>query len=137
MTLGTKGLTFPTNFTGKIKKTNPKASPSVISCSLTDEQGRIVLLLPQAMLFKICILVGCFALSYGSEPEALVPFIQDIIRNWQLLSPTIIAVDDLPTICMEHQWLLCLSDNEKQGTNELANHLASIHQPRSSLLSRC
>ena len=73
MTLGTKGLTFPTNFTSKIKKTNPKASPSVIPCSLTDEQGRIVLLLPQAMLLKICILVGSFALSYGSEPEALVP----------------------------------------------------------------
>ena len=79
-------------------------------------------------LQKLCLLFGIFAISHGSESEEFATFIEGIIDTWKLRSPTIIVKDDLPKICMSknHQWLLCLS-NDQDG-NELADHLASIHQ---------
>ena len=78
-------------------------------------------------LITLGILLGIFAISHGSESEQLEAFIKDIIETWQLRSPTIIVNDDFPNMCMTHQWLLCLSNRD---TNEVTNHLASIHQHR-------
>ena len=78
------------------------------------------------MMMKLCLMFGYFAISDGSEEfEA---FLQDVIQTWQLRSPTIIFKEDLPKMCMQNQRLLCLSNEGDR--NELANHLASIHQHR-------
>ena len=82
------------------------------------------------MMLEICLLIGCFALSHGTDPDQYEAFIEDVIGTWQLQSPTVIAVDDLPKICMNHHGLLCLSNNQEQDPDELANHLTSIHQHR-------
>ena len=82
------------------------------------------------MLPKLCILFGIYAISHGSESKDFETFIVSIIETWKLRSPTILVEDDLPNMCMtqNHKWLLCLSDD--QDTNEIENHLASIHQQR-------
>ena len=84
------------------------------------------------ILLRLCILFRAFAISHGSESEEIDAFIEDIIETWQLWSPTILVKDDLPKMCMNHQWLLCLSNDQYQDqvTNELENHLASIHLHR-------
>ena len=81
-----------------------------------------------SMWLQLCLLFGIFAFSHGSESEEFETFIKGIIETWKLRSPTILVKDDLPKICMSknYQWLLCLSND--QDENELANHLASIHQ---------
>ena len=71
------------------------------------------------MLPEICLLIGSFALSNGTNPEQFEAFIEDVIGTWQLQSVTVIAVDDLPKLCMNHQWLLCLSNNQGQVRKRL------------------
>ena len=82
------------------------------------------------MLIILGLFFGIVATSHGSESEEFETFIEGIIETWKLRSPTIVVKDDLPKICMSKnpQWLLCLSND--QDTNELANHLASIHPHR-------
>ena len=79
---------------------------------------------------KLCILFGIFAISHGSDSNELETFIESVIVTWQLRSPTVLVKYDLPNMCMSQnqQWILCLSND--QDANELANHLASIHQRR-------
>ena len=64
----------------------------------------------------------------GSELEKLEAFAEDIIEEWQLLSPTIIGQDSLPKTCIEQPWVLCLSDS--MDTEELELHLNMIQQLR-------
>ena len=78
------------------------------------------------IFLKLNILFGSFGFSYGSEVNKA--FYESIIETWQLRSPTILVKDDLPKMCMNHFWLLCLTND--QNTSELANHLALIHQQR-------
>ena len=75
-------------------------------------------------LQNFCILLGVFALSQGYESEGFEPFIASIIEKWKLISPTIIYKDDMPDMCINHPWLLCITnDADDKG---LANHLKSI-----------
>ena len=76
-------------------------------------------------LITLCLMTVTFDLSHGTESEQVEAFIEDTIEAWQLRSPTIIVNDDIPTMCITYQWLLCLSNNHHGG--ELLNHLASIH----------
>ena len=76
-------------------------------------------------------LLGNFPLVSSArafESEQLDKFLGDLIEIWQLRSPTIIVLGDLPHICLRHQWLICLSD--RLDTTELINHLALIHRHR-------
>lgn len=75
----------------------------------------------------LCLLMGIFTTSHGSESEQFQAFIEDIIETFQLKSPTVVFNDDLPNMCMIYQWLLCLSNRD---TKELANNLASVHIQR-------
>ena len=77
-------------------------------------------------LLKLCLLFGSFVISHGTDSEEFEAFIKDVIETWQLRSPTILVKDDLPKMCLNRQWLLCLSND--QDENELGNHLASIHR---------
>ena len=52
----------------------------------------------------------------------------DIIEAWQLLSPTIIAEEETPKLCLTHQWTLCLTND--MDKNYLAEHMALMHQGR-------
>ena len=67
----------------------------------------------------LCILFGSFNLFHATKLEA---FADDLIKAWQLKSPTILVNGDLPHMCMTHQWLLCLTNN--QDPNDLAYQLA-------------
>ena len=55
-------------------------------------------------------------------------FVKEIIEEWRILSPTIIVQNDMPEMCMTFQWALCLAND--MGMDELAPHLATIHQHR-------
>ena len=79
-------------------------------------------------LLQLSLLVGIFAIGYGAKTEDLEPFVKDLIAAWQLKSPTIIFEDNVPKMCTNHQWLLCLSND--QDTNDLAAHLDLINQER-------
>ena len=81
-----------------------------------------------SFLITLCLLFGIFAASQETELDQFETFIEDIIRTWQLRSPTIIFKDDIPTLCRSHQWLLCISND--QDANELTNHLDNIHKRR-------
>ena len=79
-------------------------------------------------LRRISLLFGIFTIAHGAELQQFEAFIEDLISTWQLKSPTIVFYGDLPQICMNRQWLLCVSHD--QNTNELPHHLASIHLRR-------
>ena len=79
-------------------------------------------------LITICFLFFVsVAASPDTELDLLEVFIEGIIETWQIKSPTIIAEDNLPKICMTHQWVLCFI-NDKVDHEELASYLISIHQ---------
>ena len=41
-------------------------------------------------------------------------FFNDIITKFRLTSPTLICQGVVPEICMTHQWLLCLDQEDEQ-----------------------
>ena len=79
-------------------------------------------------LLQLSLLVGIFTIGYGAETEDLEPFVEDLIKTWRLRSLTILFEGNVPKMCMSHQWLLCLSND--QNTNALAAHLDLINQQR-------
>ena len=67
--------------------------------------------------------------SVVGDGKLLEKLLVDIIEAWQLLSPTIIVVEEeTPKLCMTHQWTLCLTND--MDNNYLAEHMASMHQGR-------
>ena len=64
----------------------------------------------------------------GSGAESLSTFIEDIIQSWKLLSPTIIFTGEMIDLCMRHDMILCVTNDE--NVTELAEHLATIHKVR-------
>ena len=80
------------------------------------------------MMYKINLLFYIFSIANGLENGLIETFIVDIIGKWKLLSPTIIFQDEMPTICMQLQWSLCLKDD--MSTTELAEHLGTIFKSR-------
>ena len=81
-------------------------------------------------MYQLWFLFGILSIAHGSQQEQFETFLRDIIDTWKLQSPTIIVQDYFPKICMELQWVLCLSESMGEGTNELENHLTTIHQQR-------
>ena len=57
--------------------------------------------------------------------EAIGKFVEDIIKTWHLLSPTIVVEDNLPDLCMTNGWWLCLTND--MDADDLAIHLTLIH----------
>ena len=60
------------------------------------------------------------------DAELLERFIQDIIVNWKLRSPTIIFGEELTDLCSSKDMILCVTNDVK--TMELAEHLAIVHK---------
>ena len=55
-------------------------------------------------------------------------FINDLVRTWKLLLPTIIFEDEIPPLCWEHERMLCVKND---GTaKNLAEILTIIHRNR-------
>ena len=51
-------------------------------------------------------------------------FLGDLIHEWDLRSPTIVAQDDLPDICRSSHWVLCF--HRVMDTTELAEHIDNV-----------
>ena len=64
----------------------------------------------------------------GSGTETLNMFIEDIIKSWKLLSPTIIFTGEMIDWCRGHDLILCVTNDE--NVTDLAEHLATIHKVR-------
>ena len=68
------------------------------------------------------ILIAYFKIVAGDE--SLNPFLKNIINEWKLQSPTVLTKNELPTSCMSHRWILCLTNN--LDLNELTGHLVML-----------
>ena len=86
------------------------------------------------MLISLCLLFGSFDASYGTELNNVEAFIEDIIKMWQLRSPTILINDDLPNLCIYHQWRLCLLND--LDAFELTHHMKIILQALHFIISK-
>ena len=90
-----------------------------------SRQGTMLKLLSFFTLLSFCS-INCVGANIRLTP--LENFIQDLVRTWKLLSPTIIFNGELPLLCWDYDWVLCL---KKDGsTKELAETLTTIHRNR-------
>ena len=55
---------------------------------------------------------------------------KDIIVTYALLSPTVVVGDKVPQLCLEHQWILCISHTGEERIPEVARHLAMMNKER-------
>ena len=53
-------------------------------------------------------------------------FLDDLIKEWNLQSPTIVVHAGPPDICLTSQWVLCIFC--KMDSTELAGHLANVER---------
>ena len=61
--------------------------------------------------------------------EAQEIFINDLVKAWKLLSPTVIFMkDEMPSLCLKTEKILCLTNDG--NPSDLAIHLAKIHKER-------
>ena len=67
-------------------------------------------------------------MAHGSGLENVETLVRDIIATWQLLAPTIIFQDELIELCLERQWVLCLS--ESVDANEYMSHMDRVNEQR-------
>ena len=72
----------------------------------------------------IYLLLFITSLANGLEDGMSETFIKDIIETWRLRSPTIIFPHEAPKMCLDLQWILCLTGD--MGTDELTQHLHKI-----------
>ena len=56
-------------------------------------------------------------------------FIDDVIAELRLTSPTIIFIGEVPPICLETDWTLCL-DNSQNEAVLISKHLETLHLSR-------
>ena len=56
--------------------------------------------------------------------------LQDIIDMYKLISPTIMVGDKIPKLCLEQQWVLCISHTMEDGNMEVAKYLAMSNKDR-------
>ena len=78
-------------------------------------------------LFWICSnnIVGAEIL----EDSTLEYFINDLVKAWKLLLPTVILMkDEMPDLCWKTEKILCLTNDG--NPSDLAIHLAKIHKER-------
>ena len=76
----------------------------------------------------LSLLFYIFSIVHGFEHKMLETLVSDIIGKWSLLSPTIIFQDDVPSICTQLQWSLCLTNG--MGIKEMVTHLAIMSKLR-------
>ena len=70
------------------------------------------------------------ACACTAQSEGLIDdFVEDIISEYRLSSPTIILSDELPRYCIR-PWVLCLSNAPEDNLADLIRHLTSIHNDR-------
>ena len=55
---------------------------------------------------------------------------KDIIATYALLSPTVVVGARLPQLCLEQQWLLCISHTGEDRIPEVARHIAMMNKDR-------
>ena len=75
-----------------------------------------------AMRFIVPLTFSLFADVSGNQ---LYPFLEDLIADFELAAPTIIVGDDVPELCMNTQWVLCLK-NSDNDTTEISKHLETL-----------
>ena len=85
-------------------------------------------------IFLVLILLGTCTNAFAAEPkpdhdEKLENFIEDIIRTWNLLSPTLVVDENIPAMCFSHERVLCLQNGDTDIA-ELTQHLTVIHEGR-------
>ena len=79
--------------------------------------------------YLLLVLVLPFNLVEGAkEMDPMEDFILDIIKTWNLLSPTIIVKADMHDFCMRHERVFCMIDD--QNATEVAQHLSILYQGR-------
>ena len=61
--------------------------------------------------------------------DSVNSFIVDVIAEFRLTSPTIIFVGDVPPICMETDWSLCI-ENSQNDAALISKHLETLHLSR-------
>ena len=61
-----------------------------------------------------------------------MPRTKDILVTYALLSPTVVvgAARVLPPLCLEQQWVLCISHTGEERIPEVARHLAMMNKDR-------
>ena len=72
------------------------------------------------------ILIIFIAIVTGEPEEGPI---QDIIRAFELTSPTLILDDELLDMCYDFEWMLCLTTSQ-HSEHDIANHLNSLHLDR-------
>ena len=55
---------------------------------------------------------------------------KDIIATYALLSPTLVVGARLPQLCLEQQWVLCISHTGEERIPEVARHIAMMNKDR-------
>ena len=84
---------------------------------------------PRQDTMELCLLFWLFSFAHGLEKTVgLDTFVEDVIDTWQIRSPTIIYQDDLPELCRNRDWILCLSI--AWDMNEMVQHLIEIYTQR-------
>ena len=87
-----------------------------------------ILTFVETKMSKAMILFLIVSVANGLENDQFETFIRDMIKEWKLLSPTIIFQDEMPELCLKLKWGLCLTNI--MDTDELVEHIATIHQLR-------
>ena len=78
-------------------------------------------------MFLVLFLTIFIAIVNGQPEEQ---FIKDIIGNYNLTSPTLIlAEEELPELCFDMKWVLCLSTSQHE-VSDVAIHLKVLHLNR-------
>ena len=75
-------------------------------------------------MLHIYVLFCLSSLARGLDSEVWETFVGDVVNKWSIMAPTIIFQDEIPHMCMELEWSLCLTDD--MGIWELATHLDKI-----------
>ena len=61
--------------------------------------------------------------------EAMDFFINDLVATFQLASPTILYDNEIPEICYDSQWVLCLSSNlHERDLKEIQDNIKSYRE---------
>ena len=55
---------------------------------------------------------------------------KDIIVTYALLSPTVVVGARVPQLCLEQQWVLCISHTGEERIPEVARHIAMMNKDR-------
>ena len=57
--------------------------------------------------------------------DQLYPFLEELITDFELIAPTMIISDDVPELCMNYKWILCLKTSNNDAV-EIAKYLETL-----------